>query len=131
MKVNVLPAALLMVPDPGFLHRGGGRVPLGGGQLDEPDVADDCDRGDLADMWRTDCGLSNRPVGTAGKIKFVKWHTFHEVADGLGFKSRQRVVAEFLIPRPISIVYRIEQVLGHFEKLLIRDGMGLEWGRHE
>ena len=84
--------------------------------MDEPDVADDCDRGDLADMWRTDCGLSNRPVGTAGKIKFVKWHTFHEVADGLGFKSRQGVVTELFVRVPVPLVDRIEQVLGESQE---------------
>ena len=70
-------------------------------------------------------------VGFSTEVIFVKRHPVHEVSGGFRFKRGETVVAEFLIPRPISIVYRIEQVLGHFEKLLIRDGMGLEWGRHE
>ena len=105
-----------MVPDPGFLHRGCGRVPLGGGHLGESDVADDRHRGDLADVRRTDGGLSSRPVRAGGKIKLVKWHSFHEVTGGLGFKSRQGVVTELFVRVPVPLVDRIEKVLGESQE---------------
>ena len=114
--MDVLPAGLLFLPDPGFFHRGGGSVPLGRGHLEEPDVADDCHRGDSADVRRTDCGLPSRFVGAGGEIKLVKCHSFNEVTGGLGFKSRQGVVTELFVRVPVPLVDRIEKVLGESQE---------------
>jgi len=112
MKVDMLPGALLQMPDPGLFHRSGrgeaGRI----GRLQQSDVADHGHVTHLADVGRADGRLSGEPVVGRLEIELVEGHPFDEVSECLGFKRGQRLITQLLIGGPIALIDRVEQVLG-------------------
>ena len=112
MKMDVLPVAVLELPDSGFFHGPRGCDSAVVGRLLQSNVTDNGDLAHYAKMRRTDRRLSCKAVGTGRQVILVKRHSFDKVPGRFGFERRETLVTELFVRRPIPLVDRIEQVLG-------------------
>ena len=114
--MDLFPSIRLLVPDSGFLE--GERLRAGVGlALNEPDIADNRDIAENADMGLNDGDQSGPGAPTQLEIKLMERHTLHQVATGFGFKARKSGVGELLIGRPIFSADGIEQLLGELQQM--------------
>lgn len=118
MKMNMLPFAMLPMPDPRFLHGHRDRFSIGQ-LLRQPDVGDDADITDDANMGADD-GRLNRIggcmiTGSQIEVVLVKIQSIDQVPNSLGFKARQAGTTKFFVGVPISPRDAQQKLLGQFE----------------
>ena len=112
--MDLFPAIGLLVPDAGFFE--GERLRAGVGlALNEPDITDNGDIAQDADMGLNDGDQPGPGASTQLEIKLMKRHTLNQVATGFGFKARKSGVCELLIGRPVFSADGIEQLLGELQ----------------
>ncbi len=112
MEMDVLPVAVLKLPDSGFFHGPRGRDSGVVGCLLKSYITDDGDFAHHAKMRGADRRLSCESVGTGRQVILVKRHSFDKVPGRFGFERRESLVTELFVRVPISLVDRIEQILG-------------------
>lgn len=114
--MDLFPAIKLFVPDAGFLE--GKRLWASVGlALNEPDVTDDSNVAENADMGLNNGDQSGPGTSTQLEIELMERHTLHQVATGFGFKAGQRGVSELLIDAPVFSAYGIKQFLGELQQM--------------
>ena len=112
--MDLFPAIGLLVPDAGFLERERlwARICLA---LNEPDVTDDGDIAQDADMGLDNGDQSGPRAATQLEVKLMEGHALYQVAASFGFKAGERGIGELLIGGPVFAADGIKQLLGELQ----------------
>ena len=113
--MDVLPAAVLALPDTGLFHGTGHRRAIAGHSLVKAHIADHGHVPHDPNM-RGSHGCGVMPLsGAEFEVKLVKVQAFHQLPERLGLKAGNRRVAELSVFVPVGGHDGVEQLLVQFE----------------